>query len=172
MSVIVRNLQRVVGIRVKQFHMDIVHLKRISGYDEFELGVLLVSNEEIKTLNQTYRNHNEVTDVLAFPFHEIPEHLAGSVPEVNDDEKMLGDIVLGVPYILSDAMKHGDDFNSVMLTMVAHGLFHVVGFDHETPEQWTIMYNKELDILKKFNKLTGYKCSPLLGVGHIQGTEY
>ncbi|KAK0049428.1 ribonuclease [Biomphalaria pfeifferi] len=109
---------------------------------------------------------DEVTDVLAFPYHEIKPNEHISHLNLKDEERMLGDIVLALPYIKAESQKHKEDFDCVLLTMIAHGLCHLIGFDHETKEQWEEMYKKELEILNKFNNTAGYKCSPLLSVGH------
>uniref|UniRef100_A0A0B6YQM5 Uncharacterized protein n=2 Tax=Arion vulgaris TaxID=1028688 RepID=A0A0B6YQM5_9EUPU len=170
MSIAVRNLQQVVKFNVSQLHFDISLLLKLAGFQSYDLGVMLVCNDEIRKLNAAYRDTDEVTDVLAFPYHEISPENAGQIPDVEEMEQMLGDIVLGIPYIYDESRKHMEHFDSVVLTMVTHGIFHLVGYDHETQDQWSQMYNKELDILGKFNKLTGYQCSPLLGVGHYVET--
>ncbi|GFO46358.1 endoribonuclease ybey [Plakobranchus ocellatus] len=128
-----------------------------------------MTNRGIKRLNKRYRGIDEVTDVLAFPFHEISPENAGELPEVlHGEECILGDIVLGMPYIASDCLRRDEDLQSTLVTMFTHGLCHLVGFDHETDQEWKQMYRRELDILERFNQLSGYQCKPLLGVGHYK----
>ncbi|BFY98019.1 hypothetical protein BsWGS_01059 [Bradybaena similaris] len=170
MTLVLRNLQQAVKINLVQLRSDVGLLMGLCELQAYDLSLLLVSDDKIRRLNAEYRHIDEVTDVLAFPFHQILPENAGHLPDVEEDEKILGDIVLGVPFIHQQAQKHSEHFDSVLLTMVTHGVCHLVGYDHETQQQWTQMYNKELDILEKFNKLTGYQCSPLLGVGHYEDT--
>ncbi|XP_059155694.1 endoribonuclease YbeY-like [Physella acuta] len=168
MSVIIRNLQSKIQLNLSQLHYDAVTLLKLTQYHSYDLGIMLVSSNEIKALNKKYRRVNRVTDVLAFPFLEVSHEQPGVLPNVDQEDRMLGDIALCTSFIWSESQKHKEDFNSVMLTMVTHGLCHLVGFDHETKDQWTQMYRKELEILTRFNQLTGYRCSPLLGVGHFE----
>ncbi|KAH9520067.1 hypothetical protein Btru_059857 [Bulinus truncatus] len=169
MSIVIRNLQRAVRINKHQLLLDSLLLKKICGYEDFELGVLLVTNNHIRKLNKNYRNLNEVTDVLAFPFHDVGSMRLDEVVKttnIEEDERMLGDIVLALSYIRAESQKHGEELNSIILTMITHGICHLIGYDHETKEEWEQMYQKETDLLSKFNKITGHNCSPLLGIGH------
>ncbi|XP_005098493.1 endoribonuclease YbeY-like [Aplysia californica] len=167
MTLVIRNLQQAVKVNIFQLHFDSCLIRKLAGYERFGFGVMLTSDEEIRLLNEQYRGENDVTDVLAFPYHEISPDNAGCVPETCEDEMILGDIVLGLPYIACQAQKNKEHFDSSVMTMITHGLCHLVGFDHETHEQWTKMWQREMDILTKFNKVTGYRCSPLLAVGHF-----
>ncbi|CAG5120916.1 unnamed protein product [Candidula unifasciata] len=170
MTLVIRNMQRTVKLNIRQLRVDVGLLLKLCDLQSHDLGLLLVSDYKIRRLNSEYRQVNEVTDVLAFPCHEISPENAGHLPDVEDEDKMLGDIVLGISYIHQQSKKHSEHFESVLLTMVTHGICHLVGYDHDTRQQWEQMYKRELDILEKFNKQTGYKCSPLLGVGHYTET--
>jgi len=169
MALIIKNLQQTVKLNISQLHLDITLIRRLAGYQNFGFGVMLTSTEEIHQLNKNYRDEDCATDVLAFPYYdEIDPEKAECFPPITSKEEMiLGDIVLGVPYIYSISQEKGEHFESTILTMTTHGLCHLLGYDHMNRDQWTQMRNKELNILSRFNKITGYKCSPLLGIGHF-----
>lgn len=73
MCIVIRNLQRAVKFNIGQLHLDISLILKLCGCQSYDLGVLLVTNEKIRKLNADYRDTDEVTDVLAFPYHEVRE---------------------------------------------------------------------------------------------------
>lgn len=93
-------------------------LKKLSEYfqtlhqneNQTMITVKIVSDEEIKILNQQYRKKNKVTDVLSFP-----------------DEHASGDIAIADSYILNKNQRI-DPQNFFML--LGHGLLHLFGYTH------------------------------------------
>ncbi|KAK3758104.1 hypothetical protein RRG08_006679 [Elysia crispata] len=159
-------MQRVVRVNKAQLNNYANMIVSCAGYQDYDVGLIMVQDKEIQLMNQQYRGKDEVTDVLAFPYHEILPENAGLLPEVHPEERILGDVVLGMPYIASDCFKRAEDVQTTLLSIFTHGLCHLVGFNHESQDEWMQMYKKELNILEKFNKLTGCQCKPLLGLGH------
>uniref|UniRef100_A0A2K5S663 YbeY metalloendoribonuclease n=1 Tax=Cebus imitator TaxID=2715852 RepID=A0A2K5S663_CEBIM len=71
MSLVIRNLQRVIPIRRAPLRSKIEIVRRILGVQEFDLGIICVDNKNIQHINRIYRDRNVPTDVLSFPFHEV-----------------------------------------------------------------------------------------------------
>ncbi|XP_020664892.1 endoribonuclease YbeY isoform X2 [Pogona vitticeps] len=71
MSLIIRNLQQTISIRRVPLRKKTEQLRCILGVQQFDLGLICVSNRHIQWLNKTYKGKNIPTDVLAFPFHEV-----------------------------------------------------------------------------------------------------
>lgn len=161
-------MQRTVKVNTLWLKKNFDLIVSCAEYEAFDIGLMLVSNREIQRLNQQYRGKDEVTDVLAFPYHEILPQNAGVVPKVHPQESTLGDIVLGMPYIASTCLKKAENLETSLVAIFTHGLCHLVGYNHETEIEWTQMHKKELQILQKYNKLLGSHCQPLLGVGHYE----
>ncbi|HEY6462377.1 MAG TPA: rRNA maturation RNase YbeY [Polyangiaceae bacterium] len=90
-----------------------------------ELSILLTGDDQIKKLNRIYRAKNQPTDVLAFAQRE-GEHgeRAG---------RLLGDVVVSVPTTRRQAAAAGKDVGSELTMLLAHGLLHLLGWDHDTP---------------------------------------
>jgi probable rRNA maturation factor len=89
-----------------------------------ELSILLTGDNQIKLLNRTYRKKNRPTDVLAFAQREgVGGERAGC---------LLGDLVVSVPTARRQASAHGGDLGSELTMLLAHGLLHLLGWDHET----------------------------------------
>ena len=54
----------------------------------------------------------------------------------------------------------------ILQILLTHGYCHLLGYDHESNEQWKMMYNKELHILDEYAKLTGISLKPITQQGH------
>jgi probable rRNA maturation factor len=92
---------------------------------ESELSIVLTGDDQIQKLNRIYRGKNRPTDVLAFAQRE-GEHgdRAG---------RLLGDVVVSVPTARRQAEAAGRDLGSELTMLLAHGLLHLLGWDHDTP---------------------------------------
>ena len=101
--------------------------------------IRLVDEAEIQQLNQQYRHKNAATNVLSFPF-EAPLQV---------EDNHLGDIIICVPVVNSDAQEQGKPANWHWAHMVVHGVLHLLGYDHINDEDAGIMEKHEISILQK-----------------------
>jgi probable rRNA maturation factor len=108
------------------------------GLENVEISVLLVDNDEIRKLNKEWRGKDKPTDVLSFPIDE----------ETPYGCKLLGDIVISVPYAKEHAKEFGNTFQEEMVRLLAHGILHLLGYDHEkSKEEAEIMFEKENELI-------------------------
>jgi probable rRNA maturation factor len=92
--------------------------------DQSELSVVLTGDSQIQRLNRIYRGKNQPTDVLAFSQRE---------GELGDRAgRLLGDVVVSIPTARRQADLYGRDLASELTELLAHGLLHLLGWDHET----------------------------------------
>jgi len=89
-----------------------------------ELSVLLCDDLVIRQLNRAYRGEDQPTDVLAFPMWEGPE------PSPN--RSLLGDVVISIPTATRQAAERDRPIVAEVTFLLAHGLLHLVGYDHQT----------------------------------------
>lgn len=113
-----------------------------------EISVLFTDAVGIKQINKDYRNVDSVTDVLSFPQFEydVPgvfdvEFEQGSIP--------LGDIVLNLEKIYSQAEEFGHSREHEAGYLTIHSMLHLLGYDHMTDEDKKIMRDKEKIILSE-----------------------
>lgn len=103
-----------------------------------ELNLRIVSKDEIKTINKTYRGIDKATNVLSF---------ASQVPD-GPDLDVIGDIVICADIIAEEAIRYQKTLSERWAHMLVHGFLHVQGFDHEEPDEREYMESEEIRILK------------------------
>jgi probable rRNA maturation factor len=90
---------------------------------EAELSVLLTDDGGIHVLNREHRHKDKPTDVLSFPMDE-------SVP---DPRGILGDVVISLDTAERQARSRGRPLFEEVRFLLAHGVLHLVGYDHAEP---------------------------------------
>ncbi len=114
------------------------------------VSVLLVENEEILRINREFRDKDSVTDVLSFPMLDMKDGRFLKEPGTQDFDNgklFLGDIVISVPRAIEQAEEYGHGSHREIAFLAAHGLLHLLGYDHEKPEDENIMKNRQNRIL-------------------------
>lgn len=160
MGLVLRNLQTAVPLRRARLRRDVEILRHIFGVQKFDMGIICVDNRKIQRINHIYRKRNQPTDVLSFPFYE--DLRPGKMPCVlQRDEYNLGDIFLGVEYVMQQCRETSQDLHQTLTVVTAHGICHLLGYRHQTEEDWSEMQQKESYILSEFNRLTGSRLEPL-----------
>ncbi len=96
--------------------------------EDAELSVVLVDDDAIRTLNRAHRGIDEPTDVLAFPMDFADD--TGEVTAPPEAGRLLGDVVISVPTAARQALAAGHPLDREAVFLLAHGLLHLVGFDH------------------------------------------
>lgn len=108
------------------------------GLADAELSLLLCDDATIHALNRTHRKHDKPTDVLAFALRE-GKTLPGA-------EGMLGDVVISLATARRQAAQHDRALWDEVTMLLAHGLLHLIGYDHRTDAEERRM-NARADML-------------------------
>jgi probable rRNA maturation factor len=95
-----------------------------------ELSILLCDDATIHELNRDYRGKDQPTDVLAFAMGE---------GEPSPDAGLLGDVVISLETARRQAREQRQTIVEQVTWLLAHGLLHLLGFDHQTPEEYRQM---------------------------------
>lgn len=116
-------------------------LQALRSLDEeaAELSVWLTDDDEVQVLNRDYRGVDKPTDVLSFAQRE--GEAAAS------DDPVLGDVIISVPRALSQAQAYGHSAAREVAFLTVHGTLHLLGWDHEAPEDEAKMMQKTEEIL-------------------------
>ncbi|NLT58476.1 MAG: rRNA maturation RNase YbeY [Clostridiales bacterium] len=110
------------------------------------ISLSFVSPQEIRALNAAARGVDAVTDVLSFPLEEFE----GGIPQGYRPPLRplpLGDIVLCLARAAEQAGEYGHSFARECGFLTVHALLHLLGYDHETPQQEQIMLEKQERVL-------------------------
>lgn len=127
---------------------------------EIKLSVTITNNDEIKKINNEFREINKATDVLSFPMvdYEVPGDF--SFLEKDDDfvygffdpdtgELILGDIVFSYEKAVEQSEEYGHSLLREVAFLVAHSMFHLFGYDHMEEDERIIMEQKQNQVLEK-----------------------
>ena len=119
----------------------------LSPIHAYELSLQLVNDSDIQQLNGLYRQKHQPTDVLAFAALESitaqPQEFWSSFPVC------LGDIVISVETAQRQAKQENRALEYELAWLAAHGLLHLLGWDHPTDERLVVMLNKQTQLLQK-----------------------
>lgn len=113
------------------------------------VSITLTVPEEIRKRNKQYRGINKATDVLSFPMFEREE-----IPNIRmkqNEYDVLGDIVISIEQVKTQAEEYGHSFERELSYMVVHGFYHLMGYDHMEEQEKQEMREKEEMILNKLN---------------------
>lgn len=122
------------------------------GYpDSTEVAILFVREKEMAGYNERFLDRDGPTDVLAFPVEDL---IPGVVPDLdpNGPPLIVGDVIIAPAYVHSQAEEMGVDPEDEMALMVAHGILHLLGYDHETEDEAEHMEERERDLLAKVGR--------------------
>ena len=119
--------------------------------DGLDVNVLIVSSQEIQSINAQNRDIDSVTDVLSFPYYEYDESgiFKGEIYE--GEENILGDIILCADKIISQAAEYGHSQRRELSFLAVHSMLHLLGYDH-IEESDRILMEKEQ---RRFMQLLG-----------------
>ena len=127
---------------------------------DYQVSLLLVDNDSIKIINSENRGIDNATDVLSFP--NIEWSLAGNFDSIDEDEDyfdpdsgelILGDIVISVDKVKSQAEEYGHSELREYAFLICHSMLHLLGFDHIDEEDRKIMEEYQSIIMKELNIL-------------------
>jgi len=106
-----------------------------------ELSIAMTDDGEIRELNKVFRHRDKATDVLAFAMREGQSVGAAETAKVGGKKRteLLGDVVVSVETARRQAKEHRRKLDAEMCMLLAHGLLHLVGYDHRTDREEAVM---------------------------------
>lgn len=145
MPVLVSNLQEKVPVDSELEHLltrVVVQTLGSHGMPEnAEVSIVFVDDDYIAGLNLQYRGIDGPTDVLSFAMLEGPD-MPG-----DEDEPMLGDVVISMETARRQAGEYGHSFIREVAYLTVHGVLHLLGYDHKTQLDKQRMRTQEETIL-------------------------
>lgn len=102
---------------------------------------MLTNDQQIAELNRRYRSIDGPTDVLSFSLVEGEEFIDPS------SIKALGDIVISIDYAERQAAEQGHSLEYELDVLLAHGLLHLLGYNHMEADEAEIMFARQAEII-------------------------
>ena len=127
--------------RLAAFVLDALHV-----HPQTELGVSLVDEAAIEQLHLQWMDEPGPTDVLSFPMDE----LRPGRPDAPTPVGLLGDVVICPQVAEVQAEAAGHDTATEIRVLLTHGILHLLGFDHATPDEEAEMFGLQRDLLLGF----------------------
>ncbi len=109
--------------------------RRLKVEKEKELNVLLCTDERIQQLNKEFRKRDSATNVLAFYGYS---------------DEILGDIAISVDTLKREAQQKGEDPFDYLLFLLAHGFLHLLGYTHDTMNDYTEMVELQKKLIEEW----------------------
>jgi len=125
-----RKVKRVVG-----------HILKKEGKNNFSLSINFIGPTKMQSLNKRYRGKDRITDVISFALRDGEGILKS---------EELGDIFICHHQIKKQAEEYCISYSEEMIRMIAHGVLHLLGYDHEIKKDEARMLGKQEKIVKKF----------------------
>ena len=121
---------------IKKICNKISKIEQIKG--KHYLSIVIVDNNKIHEINKQYRNIDNPTDVISFAM----------IDGENELPQEMGDIFISYDKIIEQAENYGHSILREFSFLVSHGVHHLLGYDHMTPEDEKVMFEKQENILK------------------------
>ncbi len=150
----ITNTSRNTNFDVQVVHRAVSITLKAHGAEACEVSVLLTDDADIRQLNRDYRGIDAPTDVLAFAMRE------GEEGHVNPH--LLGDLVISLETAArqattNDALSQtGGNLETEAALLAVHGMLHLLGYDHQTPKDATVMFEKQKTIFSLLEKPKHY----------------
>ncbi|MEH0110824.1 rRNA maturation RNase YbeY [Tersicoccus sp. MR15.9] len=109
---------------------------RLYLHPQTDLSIVLVDEEAMAALHQQWMDEPGATDVMSFPMDELRP---GS-EDAPSAEGLLGDIVVCPQVASRQAARGGHSVGDEILLLVTHGVLHLLGYDHEEPDEKAEMF--------------------------------
>ena len=122
------------------------HILFDQNKNQLTINLKLISSNEMMKLNEEFREKRTDTNVLSFPAD-------GEIQKISGE---LGDIAISIPYVQSESKNLNRDLDDHMMHLLAHGILHLLGFDHQEDQDANIMEAQEIKYLEFFKIANPY----------------
>ena len=132
-----------------------------------DVAIALVTDAHLRKLNRQYRRKDYATDVLSFPTEDFrlkaeSTHSsgvasafrrkagAGAEPRTaNPEPRPLGDVVIATGVARRQASQRGHSYATELRVLALHGFLHLLGYDHEDPDDHGRMARAEARLRRR-----------------------
>ena len=110
---------------------------------EIALSVVITDDGAVRELNREFRDVDAPTDVLAFGTGEKSDFVTAP-----GEPAYLGDVIISYPRAVIQAEEYGHSINRELALLTAHGVLHLLGYNHVDEVERTEMWARQNEILE------------------------
>ncbi len=112
--------------------------------ENVNFNLIIVDNPYIHELNKMYRKIDRETDVITFALEDEDTLI------LPGEERILGDIYISIDKAKQQAEEYGHSLLRELSFLAVHGFYHLLGYDHATPEEEKVMFQKQEEVLDSY----------------------
>ncbi len=113
-------------------------------FDSVFFDITFTNAQDTHELNKTYREKDYPADIITFAiFADDADSL------IIDRRVVLGDIIIALDKVEEMAKEEGKTFDYELKFLIAHGILHLLGFDHQTEEEYNFVVKHQNDAIKE-----------------------
>lgn len=127
---------------IDQLHEFITFILKEEKLENVEFNIIFIDNPRIHEMNLTYRGVDRPTDVISFALEDNKT--------IDLGVRLLGDIYISIDKAKEQATSFGHSLRREISFLAVHGLLHLLGYDHMTKEEEKVMFQKQEELLQKF----------------------
>ena len=122
------------------------HLRTLRIHPDSVIAVTFIDQDRMTTLHEDWMHEPGPTDVLTFPIDQITLPPGGEISESG----ILGDIVICPEFLPPQMAESGRTLQQECEFLVTHGILHLLGLDHQEPEEFTAMFTLQDQLLAQW----------------------
>ncbi len=141
--------KKIINNVIHQIVINVPEGKQLSKFQHLELGIILCDDAFIKHLNKTYRNQNNVTNVLSFEGLSPDQAIAMLQTDAPAQAfpQSLGEVYIAYETLKREAEAGNIAFRNHFTHLILHGILHLLGYDHIEDNEAEIMEAIETKLL-------------------------
>ena len=144
--ILVSSTQRAIRLPKRMLRRQVRWILEGAGVADYDVSVEVTGDRRMRALNRTLRGINKTTDVISTPLHE--DVRPGEAPPALGGVKDLGDMFVSLPEVKRQAEAMGATWKERLPIVITHGVCHLLGYVHDTPESTEVMQRREDEILE------------------------
>ena len=117
-------------------------------YETLAFDILFTAGKTTHQINRQYRQKDYPADIITFAiFADLPQ----DERLINNLEINLGEVIIGLDKVVEEANRKGISKEAELIFLISHGIMHLLGFDHQTDEEFEFIIKTKKSIGKYWN---------------------
>ena len=110
----------------------------VYDFDSLTFDILFCDSKKTHQINKEYRNKDYAADIITFAIFADDD-----AKFILDEDINLGEIILALDKVKEEAQKHNVTDEYELYFLIAHGILHLLGFDHQTEEDYNFVVSEQ-----------------------------